>query len=203
MAAVSHSTDVCWKYWYDDKRKSNGHSRLLCLTGQLLTEKCPRTFWMFIHLLYVIQRLALWQNHCHPECRIFFFITAVAYPSNFSICNATCMFQMIWWHLLLSMLCAHAAYTSTGDAICALELLQPSQVKWQSKLEHKSCVVFNNFAKNIAQGVGLASTRDSLLLKRHLPFILIRSKNVKCWVPAQRTASLPANGFTCRASSNS
>lgn len=58
-----------------------------------------------------------------------FFIATVAYPSNSSICNASCMFQMIWWHLLLSMLCAHAAFPSTGDAIAALELLHQSQVK--------------------------------------------------------------------------
>lgn len=39
------------------------------------------------------------------------------------------MFQMIWWHLLLSMLCAHAAFPSTSDAIAAFELLHQSQVK--------------------------------------------------------------------------
>lgn len=57
-----------------------------------------------------------------------FFITTVAYPSNFSICNASCMFQMIWWHLLLSTLGAHFAFPSTGDAVAALELLHQSQV---------------------------------------------------------------------------
>lgn len=35
---------------------------------------------------------------------------------------------MIWWHLLLSMLCAHVTFPSAGDAVAALELLQWSRV---------------------------------------------------------------------------
>lgn len=36
---------------------------------------------------------------------------------------------MIWWHLLLTTLCAHAAFASAGDAIAALAPLHRSRVK--------------------------------------------------------------------------
>lgn len=110
---------------------------LSCLswpTGQLGRRPSNAQGHFACSYTYLIRRLALWQNHCRPECLIFF-TAAVAYPSNFSICNASCMFQMIRWHLLLRMLCAHVAVPSTGDAVAALELLQQSRVTLTIKTE--------------------------------------------------------------------
>lgn len=128
---------------------------------------------------YVIQRLAPRRIQCRSQCLIFFSIAAVAYPSNFSICDASCTFQMIWWHLLLTMLCAHAAFASTGDVIAALAPLHRSQVKVTIKIGAQIfCSLLPHRPKTRAVGVA-PRCRASFSSHRFLPRAKFKDKPPK------------------------
>lgn len=144
---------------------------------------------------YVIQRLALWQNDMLSWMFDLFFIATVAYPSNSSICNASCMFQMIWWHLLLSMLCAHTAFPSTGDATAALELLHQSQVKVTIKTGAQILCSLSSFChtvQKIAVGVATGSrSSPHTFLKSE-----ISSHSKKDKMPKEKCSDFGSHLFT-------
>lgn len=73
LAAVSQRTDVCWEYLHDyAKIKSN--VLVFAMPDWTAFGRWPSNAQGHFECsyTYVIQRLALWQNDCCPECMIFF-----------------------------------------------------------------------------------------------------------------------------------
>lgn len=126
-----------------------------------------------------------------------FFITAVAYPSHFSICNASCMFQMIWWHLLLSMLCAHATFPPTGDAVAALERLHQSQVKVTIKTGAQILCSLSTLCRTVQKNSSGCGYRMQIITS-HVPEVrdFLLEQNSKDKPPKEKCSKCGSHLFT-------